>query len=124
MKEEEKQKNYELAERLLSEQNFTAAVIAGAVATLLSAVAYGITVTYWDFSFGFAAAAVVVAMLVITVGNPPPVDETAYIEIAELLETTYWSAPSDVLLPEREFDIYQELPVLFESTEPAEGALL
>lgn len=73
---------------------------------------------------GFAVAAAVVAMLVISFGNRAPVEEAAYIEIAELLETTYWSAPSDVLLPEREFDIYQELPVLFESTEPAEGALL
>ena len=73
---------------------------------------------------GFAAAAAITATLVIAFGNQPTVEPAAYIEVAELLETTYWSAPSDVLLPEREFDIYQELPVLFESTEPAEGALL
>lgn len=58
MNEEEKQRNYELAEILLSEQNFAAAVIAGAVATLLSAVIYGITTVIWDFSYGFAAAGI------------------------------------------------------------------
>ena len=58
MNDEEKQKNYELAEKLISEQNFTAAAIAGAVATLLAAVAYGITVETWPFSYGFAAAGV------------------------------------------------------------------
>jgi len=58
MNDEEKQKNYELAEKLFSEQNFAAAVIAGAFATLLAAVAYGITVETWAFSYGFAAAGV------------------------------------------------------------------
>ena len=58
MKDEEKQKNYELAEKLISEQNFTAAVFVGAVATLLAAAAYGITVETWPFSYGFAAAGV------------------------------------------------------------------
>ena len=38
----EKQRNYELAEKLLSEQNFGAAVIAGVVAIILSAGIYGI----------------------------------------------------------------------------------
>lgn len=58
MNDEEKQKNYELAEKLISEQNFAAAIIAGAFATLLAAVAYGITVELWAFSYGFAAAGV------------------------------------------------------------------
>jgi dipeptide/tripeptide permease len=58
MDDEEKQENYELADKLISEQNFAAAVIAGAVATLLAAVAYGITVATWAFSYGFAAAGV------------------------------------------------------------------
>lgn len=38
----ERQGNYELAEKLLSEQNFGAAVFAGAVAMILSAGSYGI----------------------------------------------------------------------------------
>ena len=49
MNQEEKQQNYELAEKLISEQNFSAAVIIGAVATLLAAAAYGIIVTLWSF---------------------------------------------------------------------------
>jgi hypothetical protein len=58
MHDDEKQKNYELAEKLISEQNFAAAVIAGAIAMLLAAVAYGIVVEAWPFSYGFAAAGV------------------------------------------------------------------
>ena len=58
MDDKERQKNYELAEKLISEQNFAAAVIAGAVATLLAAVAYGIVVATWRFSYGFAAAGI------------------------------------------------------------------
>ncbi len=58
MDNEEKQKNHELADKLISEQNFAAAVIVGAVATLLAAATYGITVATWAFSYGFAAAGV------------------------------------------------------------------
>lgn len=56
MHDEEKQKNYETAERILSEQNFCAAAVAGAIAAVLSAVAYGIVVARWPVSYGFAAA--------------------------------------------------------------------
>ena len=58
MHDEEKQNNYELAKKLKSEQNLVAAVIAGAVATLLAAVGYGIIVATWPFSYGFAAAGI------------------------------------------------------------------
>ncbi len=58
MNDEEKQKNYELADKLISEQNFAAAVIVGAVATILAAAAYGIIVATWAFSYGFVAAGV------------------------------------------------------------------
>ena len=58
MDQEEKQRNYDIAEVLLSEQNFPAAVIAGAVATLLAAAIYGIIVARWNFSYGFAAAGI------------------------------------------------------------------
>ena len=70
-----------------------------------------------------AAAAAIVAAVIVLVNSSAPVAER-YIEVADLMDSTYWTAPSDALLPEREFDIYQDLPVLFESTEPAEGALL
>jgi hypothetical protein len=58
MDEEEKLRHYELAEKLLSEQNFAAAVVAGAVASVLGAAGYGIVVALWPFSYGFAAAGI------------------------------------------------------------------
>ncbi len=58
MDNEEKQQHFAIAARLVSEQNFAAAVIAGAVAAVLAAVAYGITVARWPFTYGFAAAAI------------------------------------------------------------------
>ena len=71
----------------------------------------------------FAAAAAVAAAIVVTLYAQAPAGES-YIEVADLLESTYWTAPSDALLPDRQFDIYQDMPVIFESTEPAGGALL
>jgi hypothetical protein len=62
MDQEEKQRNYDIAEVLLSEQNFAAAVIVGAVATLLAAAIYGIVVARWNFSYGFAAAGIGIAV--------------------------------------------------------------
>ena len=69
---------------------------------------------------GAAAAAAIVA---IAIFGSAPVDES-YVEVADLMDSTYWTAPSDVLLPERQFDIYREMPELFESTEAAGGTLL
>lgn len=62
MDEAEKQRNYALAERLLSEQNFAAAVIGGAAAAVLAAAAYGITVSRWPFTYGFAATGIGIAV--------------------------------------------------------------
>lgn len=71
---------------------------------------------------GTAAAA---AVLAIAFGLRAPMDDNwQYIDEYELLETTGWSAPSDSLLPSREFDIYETVPVLIESTETYGGALL
>ena len=58
MKDEEKRKNDDLAIKLLSEQNFPAAIIAGAVATVLAAAAFGMIVATWTFAYGFAAVGV------------------------------------------------------------------
>ena len=58
MKDKDRQDNYELAEKLISEQNFVVALIAGAIAMLVAAVAYGMVVEAWPFSYGFAAAGV------------------------------------------------------------------
>lgn len=62
MNDEEKQENYELAKKLISEQNFVAALIVGAVASLLAAAAYGITAATWPFSYGFAAVGIGIAI--------------------------------------------------------------
>ena len=67
-----------------------------------------------------SAAAIVIGVSQLT----PERIEFQYVEPGELLGSTSWQAPSDVLLPEREFDIYQELPALIESTDTAGGALL
>lgn len=74
--------------------------------------------------YGFlAAAAALGAIGLITLNGQAP-EQNTYIEVAELLESTYWTAPSDALLPDRQFDIYQDMPEIFESTEPAGGTLL
>lgn len=41
-----------------------------------------------------------------------------------LMNSTQWSAPSDLLMPEHQFDIYQDIPLLLESTDTQEGSLL
>lgn len=70
-----------------------------------------------------AAAVVAVVVVGLKVSTPVP-DEPSYIEMAELLDTTSWTAPSDVLMPEYQFDIYEDLPAVPRSTKPVEGALL
>jgi len=75
--------------------------------------------------FLLAGAVAAAVMLAIAIGLRAPVkNEWLYLDELELLETTGWSAPSDSLLPAREFDIYQDIPVLIESTETYGGALL
>ena len=69
-------------------------------------------------------AATLAAVSIIVNALMPDSEQVAYIEMAELLESTSWQAPSDVLMPAREFDIYQDVPALLESTEEARGALL
>jgi len=67
------------------------------------------------------AALAALAWVILPSEVAPPPD---FIEISGLLETTSWTAPSDVLLPEHEFDIFTEIPTLMESTDSVEGALL
>ena len=47
-----------------------------------------------------------------------------YLTEEDLLNSTHWVAPSDVLLPKHQFDIYGDLPVLIESNDLDEGSLL
>jgi regulator of extracellular matrix RemA (YlzA/DUF370 family) len=69
------------------------------------------------------AASVAIVAIVLSALQPETVD-APIIEMAELLGTTSWQAPSDVLLPEHRFDIYQDLPDLIQSTDGAGEALL
>ena len=70
-----------------------------------------------------AAAALAAIVIVLNIGAPPE-NTIKFIELAELMESTTWAAPSDSLLPEHQIDLYQDLPTFIKSTEPAEGALL
>ena len=73
----------------------------------------------------FASAAAVVAIVLVAANlRSPPVGQDDFIDAAELLGSTSWSAPSDVLLPEHQFDLYQDMPALIESTNAAGGSLL
>lgn len=76
---------------------------------------------------GYGAAAAIAALLVSTlvlVDRDQPRPGGDYVEMAELMNSTQWTAPSDVLLPQHEIDFYRELPAMPASTEPAQGALL
>ena len=68
------------------------------------------------------AALAVTAFVFVDRDAPPPLGD--YIEIAELMNSTQWTAPSDVLLPRHEIDIYRELPAIPASTEAVQGAVL
>jgi hypothetical protein len=73
----------------------------------------------------FASAAVISAALYVAFSiGTPSLTESDYVHLADLLNSTSWSAPSDALMPTYEIDIYQELPTLTESFRPVEGALL
>lgn len=58
MNQDDKIRSQQRAEKLLGEQNFTAAAIAGAVAAVLAAVAFAIVTWKWPFSYGFAAVGI------------------------------------------------------------------
>ncbi len=75
--------------------------------------------------FGGIAAAIVVMGLVASLW-PAQRSELSddYLIVDALLNSTSWSAPSDSLMPEHQFDIYQEIPFLIESTISQEGTLL
>lgn len=73
---------------------------------------------------GAATVAAVAVSVLLLFSSNEPIPNGDFIQVADLMSSTGWSAPSDVLLPSHEFDIYQELPVFLESTKPVEGALL
>lgn len=70
------------------------------------------------------AAAGVAVIAVAMLGRTPEPAAPEFVDLEELVASTTWVAPSDSLLPEHRFDIFQELPEMFESTGTEEGTLL
>lgn len=73
---------------------------------------------------GLAAVAALAGIVVVAVSLQTQQPEFTYIDTSVLLDSTSWSAPSDALLPDYRFDIYQDMPTLLESTQSAGGSLL
>jgi hypothetical protein len=71
---------------------------------------------------GVAAAAIVTVVAAGLLQSRQPAWE--YVDPEDFVTSTSWHAPSDVLLPEYRIDIYEEIPVLIESTEIDGGTLL
>jgi hypothetical protein len=73
------------------------------------------------------AVAVSLVLMAIVIGLLPAGEQQQLPDFelaAGLMNTTLWSAPSDVLLPEYPIDIYQDLPEMPVSTDLNEGTLL
>jgi hypothetical protein len=75
--------------------------------------------------FGGVAAAIAVLGIVAFLW-PAQQEEFSddYFIADALMNSTSWSAPSDALMPEHQFDIYQEIPFPGVSTDRQEGSLL
>lgn len=71
---------------------------------------------------GLAAAVTLTAMAAVLLQSRQPAWE--FVDPEDLVTGTSWQAPSDVLLPEYRIDIYEEIPVLIESTAIDGGTLL
>ncbi|RZV34044.1 MAG: hypothetical protein EX272_13610 [Chromatiales bacterium] len=75
-------------------------------------------------AIGGVAAGVAIIAVVIFGQLQPAERDWQFVDPDEIASSTSWAAPSDVLLPKHQFDIYGEIPVLIESTGTSEGALL
>lgn len=71
---------------------------------------------------GLAAASVITILAAGLLRSPQPAWQ--FVDPDDLVTGTRWQAPSDVLLPEYRIDIYDEIPVLIESTPIDGGTLL
>lgn len=58
MKCEERRQYFELAEKLIAEQNLRVAIVAGAATTILAAGIYGVVTSVWSYSYGFVAVGI------------------------------------------------------------------
>lgn len=78
--------------------------------------------TLMRIATGTAAAALALFLGIWSSEAPQSSDE--YLIAEALMNSTTWSAPSDVLMPERQFDIYRDIPFPVPSTNLQEGTLL
>ena len=74
--------------------------------------------------FATVAAAAVLALVVGLWSSKAPVPGDDFRIADALLNSTSWAAPSDVLLPDHQFDIYREVSFPMPSTNSQEGTLL
>ena len=93
-------------------------------ATVFAAAERQMRTRHWPKYSGYTAAATITVMAMAIALLPGNEDKFIYVDVDELAATTSWSAPSDSLLPNHQFDIYRDLPRLFESTNSNAGALL
>lgn len=86
--------------------------------------AYGKSQRRYRVIGGVAAAIAVLGVVASLwpVQQAEPSDD--YLIADALMNSTSWSAPSDTLMPEHQFDIYQEIPFPGVSTNGQEGSLL
>lgn len=73
---------------------------------------------------GLAAAAAVMAITVIFWPGQQAEMTDEFLIADALMNSTSWTAPSDALMPDHQFDIYQGIPLLDASTISQEGSLL
>lgn len=69
-------------------------------------------------------AAAMLALLFGIWSSEAPQSSDEYLIADALMNSTTWSAPSDVLMPEHQFDIYRDIPFPVPSTNLQEGTLL
>lgn len=62
-------------------------------------------------------AAVLAIVAFVAIGLPQTERHPDFVSVDDLMASTRWTAPSDTLLPQHQFDIYQEIPRLIESTD-------
>jgi hypothetical protein len=73
---------------------------------------------------GIAAAFAVVAIVVGNWNAQAPDIGDEYLITDALMNSTQWLAPSDALMPQHQFDIYQGISFPGESTDLQDGSLL
>ena len=75
-------------------------------------------------AIGVIAAAAILAVMVSLLPEQQPDLGDEYLIADALMNSTSWTAPSDSLMPEHQFDIYRGFPFPDPSTISEEGSLL